>query len=81
MYCVYVLKSIKFPERLYVGYTTTDLNQRLSMHNEGKAIYTAKYKPWGLVWHAVFVEEAKAIAFEKFLKTGSGKILLSKHML
>lgn len=47
MYYVYILKSINFPDQLYVGYTN-NLTNRLKTHNAGNSIYTAKYKPLAL---------------------------------
>ncbi len=32
---VYILQSIEFPEQFYVG-STTDLERRISEHNQGK---------------------------------------------
>ena len=80
MYYVYVLKSLKHAEKMYVGYTA-EINQRLWLHNDGKSIYTAKYRPWSLFWYCVFQDEHKAIEFEKYLKTGSGKALIAKHLI
>lgn len=51
------------------------------MHNEGKSEYTAKYKPWELVGYVAFKEKDKAIAFEKYLKMGSGKAFVCKHLI
>ncbi len=78
MYYVYILKSINFPEKFYVGYTN-NLKQRLIIHNEGKSTYTAKYKPWKFHTYTTFQEESKAIAFEKYLKSGSGKAFIKNH--
>lgn len=44
MHYVYVLKSIKFTEKIYVDYIN-NLNNRLSIHNDEKSIYTSKHKP------------------------------------
>ncbi len=78
VYYVYILKSINFPEKVYVGYTN-DLDNRLSVHNQGKSKYTSKYKPWILHSYITFKEKEKAIHFEKYLKSGSGKSLIKKH--
>ena len=40
MYTVYVLRSLKDPDRYYVGFTT-DLDVRLESHNAGESTYTA----------------------------------------
>lgn len=80
MHIIYVLSSIKTPRKLYIGYTV-DVEQRLLADNAGKSFYTAKFRPWSLVWHCIFEDKAKAIAFENYLKTTSGKALLLKHIL
>ena len=63
MYCVYLIKSINFPEIVYVGYTI-NLEQRLKTHNSGGSIHTAKYRPWQLVMYLTFFDEAKANGFD-----------------
>ena len=80
MHIIYVLSSIKTPGKLYIGYTV-DVDQRVLDHNAGKSICTAKFRPWNLVWHCIFEDKAKAIVFEQYLKSTSGKALLTKHIL
>jgi predicted GIY-YIG superfamily endonuclease len=78
MYYVYLIKSIKYPDKKYVGYTT-DLKKRLKDHNEGKSIYTKNYSPWELILYLGFQDMKKAKDFEKYLKSNSGKAFSSKH--
>ena len=78
MYYVYLIKSIKFPEILYVGYTI-DLKQRLQTHNSGGSIHTAPHKPWELVMYLGFREETKAKQFEQYLKSQSGRAFAKKR--
>lgn len=80
MFYVYLLKSISDSFKSYIGYTT-DLDQRLQAHNSGKSIHTKQYMPWRLVTYIAFDCEAKAIAFEKYLKVGSGKAFANKRFL
>jgi putative endonuclease len=80
MYYVYLIKCIQFPEILYVGYTT-DIEQRLRVHNSGGSFHTAKYKPWELIMYVVFVEEKAAKEFEKYLKTQSGRAFTKRRFL
>jgi predicted GIY-YIG superfamily endonuclease len=70
-YYVYFLKSLKDPSNTYIGYTT-DLKQRLKKHNAGGSPHTSKFKPWKLITFIGFDSEDKAIAFEKYIKVGSG---------
>ena len=72
MFFVYVLQSINFPERFYVG-CTSDLQRRLKEHNKGNSVHTNKFKPWCLRAYVAFDGEEKAEKFEKFLKTGNGR--------
>lgn len=78
MYFVYLIKSISDPTKRYIGYTT-DLKERLLKHNSGGSRYTADHRPWELVVYIAFDEESKAIAFEKYLKSGSGHAFASKR--
>ena len=78
MYYVYHICSIKYPDKVYIGYTT-DLKERLIKHNEGGSIHTAVCRPWRLVMYHAFTDEKRAIAFEKYLKSGSGNALARKR--
>ncbi len=80
MYYVYLIKSKKYPDKIYVGYTL-DLKSRIKKHNEGGSIYTAKYKPWELILFLGFKEKEKALSFEKYLKLHSGRSFLQKRFL
>lgn len=76
---VYILQSIKDPERHYVG-STDDLRQRLKFHNDGKVPHTSKYKPWRVNAYLGFSDEKRAIAFEKYLKSSSGRAFSRKRL-
>jgi len=79
MFYVYLIKSIPFPDRMYVGYTT-NLKQRLERHNAGGSVYTSSFKPWELVTVLGFKDIHKAKAFEGYLKTFSGKAFAKKRL-
>ena len=76
---VYLLESVACPGEVYIG-RTNDLRGRLADHNAGKSPHTAKYKPWRLVTYIGFSDEAKAIAFERYLKSGSGRAFANKRL-
>jgi len=80
MHVVYILQSKQNSRRFYKGYTT-DLKQRLKKHNSGTTKYTAKYKPWNLVFYCVFQSKKKALDFEKYLKTASGIAFMKKRLI
>ncbi|MCH7516130.1 MAG: GIY-YIG nuclease family protein [Bacteroidetes bacterium] len=77
-YYVYILQSINNPDKYYVGYTT-NIKDRLTKHNEGGVHYTVKYKPWKIKNTISFDEKEKALAFEKYLKSHSGRAFAKKH--
>jgi predicted GIY-YIG superfamily endonuclease len=80
MYFVYIIRSINTPYQIYVG-KTTNLKKRLSDHNCGTTAHTEKYKPWEVVFYAAFIDELKAIEFEKYLKSGSGREFRQKRLV
>ena len=79
MIYVYLLQSHTSPDQHYVG-LTTDLRRRLAEHNTGKSHFTSRFMPWHLVTYIAFSNQAKATAFERCLKSGSGHAFLRKHL-
>ena len=69
---VYLLQSIADNDRFYSG-ITADLRARLSKHNSSSVTHTSKYRPWRIKTYVGFTDEARALAFEKYLKSGSGR--------
>ena len=78
MFYVYILQSLKFPNRFYTGYTA-DLAHRLQQHNSKHIGHTAKYIPWKVKNYFAFDDRQKAKDFEKYLKTQSGREFIKKH--
>ena len=76
---VYVLQSLSETDHFYTG-ITDDLEARLSAHNSGTVTHTAKYAPWRIKTYVAFTDAARAIAFEGYLKSGSGKAFAKKHL-
>jgi len=76
---VYILQSETNPERFYIGHTD-DLKNRLNSHNQKKCKYTSKYIPWKIKTSVAFTDEAKALDFEKYLKTASGRAFAKKRL-
>jgi predicted GIY-YIG superfamily endonuclease len=75
---VYILRSLKAPDRRYVG-VTSNVNRRLEAHNAGSSPSTAKYRPWVVTTLVEFEDGYRAAAFERYLKTGSGRAFARKH--
>src|ERR1700730_18493055 len=80
MWYVYIIRSIEFPDQEYTG-ATADLKRRIPEHNAGKSTHTAKFKPWELVWYCAFPDKYKALEFEKYLKSHSGRAFAKKPLL
>lgn len=80
MYYVYLLKSLQFPDKIYVGYTI-NLKKRLATHNSGGSIHTAKYKPWELIAYFSFADQSKAKDFEVYLKSQAGRAFMQKRLI
>jgi putative endonuclease len=76
---IYLLEIIEHPEQNYVG-LTDDLRARLKVHNSGGSSHTTKYKPWQLITYVAFSDEAKAVAFERYMKTASGRAFANKRL-
>lgn len=75
---VYILKSLSTAHRYYVGVTSSP-QARLMAHNEGLCSHTSPYRPWKTLVVVEFDDEAPALKFEKYLKTGSGREFARRH--
>ena len=75
---VYLLQSLSDPDQQYVG-ITGDFQSRLSQHNAGESPHTKSFKPWQPVVVVRFRNDARADAFEKYLKSGSGHAFAGRH--
>ncbi len=76
---VYMLHSVPVPERHYVG-VTADLRSRLKKHNAGEVSHTSKYAPWKIKTYIAFTDGERAFAFEKYLKSASGRAFAKKRL-
>ncbi|HKJ90191.1 MAG TPA: GIY-YIG nuclease family protein [Oceanipulchritudo sp.] len=79
MHTVYLIRSLPHPDQHCIG-LTGNLEKRLQKHNESGSPYTSKYKPWELVTYLSFSSPNRAAAFEKFLKSGSGRAFARKRL-
>lgn len=63
----------------YTG-CTNDLDDRLVRHGKGMVHYTSSRLPISCIAAFGFQDKYKAFAFEKYLKTGSGRAFMSRHL-
>ena len=78
MYYVYIIRSIKYSNQTYIGFTE-NLDQRMNSHNQGHVPHTSKFKPWEIITTISFLDKKQALSFEKYLKSGSGRQFAYKH--
>lgn len=78
MYYVYILKLSD--NSYYIGYSS-DLKNRLKVHNEGSVESTKNFRPVNLIYYSAFISQKKATDFEKYLKSSSGFAFRKKRLI
>jgi predicted GIY-YIG superfamily endonuclease len=76
---VYVLTSAANPARYYTG-LTSDFRLRFAAHNAGHCPHAASGRPWNADVIIEFSDERRAVAFERYLKSGSGVAFAKRHL-
>ena len=77
--CVCLLDSLAKPGNRYVG-VTTDIDKRMKEHNAGQSPHKARLNPWRLHVAMQSADDARADAFEQYLKSGSGHAFARRHL-
>ena len=75
---VYILVS-QANETIHYAGVTRELEERLLEHNRGNCPHTLKHRPWKIGTAIAFKSESKARAFERYLKSGSGREFARRH--
>ena len=75
---VYVLSTTDEKPQVCVG-VTSDVDARLADHNMERCLHTASRRPWQLHVVIQFPDETRAIRFERYLKSGSGRAFAKRH--
>ena len=76
MYKVYALKS-RLRNYIYVG-LTSNLEERIRRHNDGRERTTKAYRPFELIYSEEHLTREEARKREKYFKSGVGKEFLKK---
>lgn len=76
MWYVYILKCKDGP---YIG-CTGDLKDRIERHNSGYVPATANRLPVELDFYLAVKDKHIAFNLEKYLKSGSGRAFIKKHL-
>ena len=80
MFHVYVIVSESHRDRYYIGFSSRP-DDRLTEHNAGKNPSTADFIPWRFAAIFSFPSEHQARSFEHYVKGGSGRAFLRRHVL
>jgi len=78
MFFVYILKCQD--NSPYTGYTE-ELEKRVRRHKNGSVPATKGRLPADLIFYCGFTDKYKALDFEKYLKSGSGRAFMKKRLL
>jgi len=76
---VYILQSL-CGAHFYVG-MTSDLDERLKLHNAGKVTHSAKHAPRCIRTFIAFTDRTQALSFERFepYLSASGRAFATKR--
>lgn len=75
---VYILSTADPKPHFDVG-RTSDVPSRLAAHNAGHCPHTVRHRPWHLHVLIELPDEPRAIRFECYLKSGSGRAFAKRH--
>lgn len=78
MFYVYLLRLSN--KETYVGFTE-NLKRRYYEHQTGQDATTKRFLLRELIGYTAFKSKYKALAFEKYLKSGSGFAFRKKHLI
>ena len=76
VFTVYILFSEKYKKH-YTGFTS-DISLRIKSHNEFGNDWTARYRPWKVIYTKEFETKSESMEYEKWLKTGAGRDFIKK---
>jgi len=78
-YFVSILQSERVPTRYYSG-LTSNVDDRIAAHNAGMSPHTASGRPWKFVAAVEFATQERAVEFEQYVKSGSGRAFAKRHL-
>lgn len=76
MYYVYPLQC---RDGFYIG-CTDNIENRLKRHKKGYVPATSERRPTRLEFYLAIEKKNTAFEFEKYLKTGSGRAFIKRHL-
>lgn len=79
MYYVYKLRSVNNPRKIYIG-CAKDLLEGFLDHSNGSVQETKDYRPWDIEFYMAFDRKESALAFERYLKSATGRAFIRRHL-
>ena len=76
---MYYIYSLKCKDGFYVG-CTDNIEDRIARYTKGYVPATANRLPISLEFYITISDKYKAYEFEKYLKSGSGRAFMKKHL-
>ena len=76
---MYYIYSLQCKEGYYIG-CTDDLKDRFKRHKNGYVPTTVNRLPIKLDFYLAIEDRNKAFKFEKYLKSGSGRAFVKRHL-
>jgi len=76
MYYVYILKSLS-SGKYYIG-SSENPQRRLEFHNKIEKGFTARYRPWGIVFIKEFRDKKSAQSAERKIKSWKNRKMIEK---
>jgi putative endonuclease len=76
---VYMLQGERDAKSFYSGFTE-GLLERLNKHDVGEPPHRAKLRPWRMKTAIAFTEHERAVNFERYLKSSSGRAFAKKRL-
>ena len=74
----FTFSRVRVPTRYYTG-LTSNVDDRIASHNSGTSPHTASGCPWRFVAAVEFATQERAVEFERYLKSGSGRAFAKRH--
>jgi len=77
---MFYIYNLKCRDGFYIG-CTENIEERLLRHQKGQVPATSERLPLELDFYFAIKNKYKAYNFEKYLKSGSGRAFIKKHLI
>ncbi len=77
MFYIYILYSNQ-ADRYYIGFTSTEISDRLQRHNSNHTGYTGKWNDWEVVYTESYLTKEEAIRRENQIKSWKSRKMIER---